>query len=65
MMCPNCGGLKAETNKAYGYAGKWCECKELSVKVVTSTPVGWKCPVCNAVNSPYIENCSKCIKNNI
>lgn len=25
-MCPRCGGLVAEPNVAYGYAGKWCHC---------------------------------------
>lgn len=24
--CSVCGGLIAEPNKAYGYAGKWCHC---------------------------------------
>lgn len=25
-MCEHCGGLIAEPNKAYGWAGKWCHC---------------------------------------
>ncbi len=24
--CKHCGGLIAEPNKAYGFAGKWCHC---------------------------------------
>lgn len=25
-MCTKCGGFIGEPGKAYGYAGKWCDC---------------------------------------
>lgn len=31
---PKCGGLKGELDKAYGFAGKWCYCGEVTYESV-------------------------------
>lgn len=32
-ICSVCGGLIPEPNKSYGYTGKWCECKKITILV--------------------------------
>jgi len=27
----------------------------------TVQPIGWKCPVCNRINSPFVTQCPSCV----
>ncbi len=33
MSCKKCGGLIAEVGKAYGYTGRFCNCKEPEMSI--------------------------------
>lgn len=58
-MCPKCGGLIAEPNKVYGWAGKWCYCSSDTAKEMFGNP-GWICPKCQSVWSPFTSTCLNC-----
>jgi hypothetical protein len=55
MTCLRCGGLRAEPNVVYGWAGKWCNCPPL-----TNMQLDWTsyhhqppCDHCHCIEEKY------------
>jgi hypothetical protein len=51
QICPNCQGYKTMPYTWNStFSPRMCSC--------TKEPIGWECPRCHKINSPFKENCN-------